>query len=130
MGKGKTAIVCILCVLIAAIIAFAAVFCQVPLSYDKEKITPIASNVRLLSASDPLNKSGSPALAKIEKAIIASNLGITPLNDGKIIRLPIPPLSGERRQQLSKQVKARCEEGDDDYSTWFTSVSTPAASTT
>ena len=50
------------------------------------------------------------ALAKIEKAIIASNLGITPLNDGKVIRLPIPPLSGERRQQLTKQVKARCEE--------------------
>lgn len=51
------------------------------------------------------------ALKAIETAIINSGIGITPLNDGKIIRLPIPPLSGERRQQLCKQVKARAEEG-------------------
>ena len=50
-------------------------------------------------------------LGAIEKAILASNIGITPLNDGKLIRLPVPPLSGERRQQLSKQVKARAEDG-------------------
>lgn len=50
------------------------------------------------------------ALAAIEKAIINSQLGISPVNDGKIIRLPIPPLTEERRMQLAKQVKARCEE--------------------
>lgn len=50
-------------------------------------------------------------LGAIEKAILASNIGITPLNDGKLIRLPVPPLSGERRTQLSKQVRARCEDG-------------------
>lgn len=41
----------------------------------------------------------------IEKAIQGSEVGITPQSDGKIIRLPVPPLSGERRQQLVGQVK-------------------------
>lgn len=50
------------------------------------------------------------AVAAIEKAIIASNIGIMPNSDGKIIRLPIPELSQERRQTLVKQVKQRSEE--------------------
>ncbi len=50
------------------------------------------------------------ALAPIEKAIIASSLGISPVNDGRVIRLPMPELSTERRSQLSKQVKARGED--------------------
>lgn len=41
----------------------------------------------------------------IERGLQSSDLGITPVSDGKIIRLPIPPLSGERRQQLASQVK-------------------------
>ncbi|MDR4502865.1 MAG: ribosome recycling factor [Nitrospirales bacterium] len=41
----------------------------------------------------------------IEKAVTASELGITPSNDGKIIRLPIPPLSEERRKELVKLCK-------------------------
>jgi len=40
----------------------------------------------------------------VEKAIIGANLGLTPSNDGKIIRLPVPPLNEERRRQLAKQV--------------------------
>jgi len=40
----------------------------------------------------------------VEKAIIAANLGLNPSNDGKIVRLPIPPLNEERRRQLAKQV--------------------------
>ena len=51
------------------------------------------------------------ALKAIEKAILASDLGITPLNDGRMIRLPIPELSKERRTALSKQAKAETEEG-------------------
>ena len=39
-------------------------------------------------------------LKEVEKAILASDLGLTPNNDGKIIRLPIPPLTQERRQEL------------------------------
>jgi len=47
-----------------------------------------------------------PGTAKdIERGIQSSELGITPLVDGKVIRLPIPPLSGERRQQLLAQVR-------------------------
>ncbi|REJ78952.1 MAG: ribosome recycling factor [Acidobacteria bacterium] len=46
----------------------------------------------------------------IEKAINTANLGINPSNDGKIIRLPIPPLNEERRQQLAKQVHEIAEE--------------------
>ncbi len=46
----------------------------------------------------------------IEKGIQTSNLGITPASDGKMIRLPIPPLSGERRKQLTGQVKSMGEE--------------------
>ena len=40
----------------------------------------------------------------IEKAILASDLGLTPTNDGKVVRLPIPPLTEERRKQLAKAV--------------------------
>lgn len=50
------------------------------------------------------------AVKTIEKALIDSNLGISPVSDGKIIRLPIPPLSEDRRKTLAKQVKARAEE--------------------
>lgn len=50
------------------------------------------------------------ALRNIEKAIIDSNIGISPVNDGKVIRLPVPPLSEERRVQLVKQIKTRSEE--------------------
>jgi ribosome recycling factor len=46
----------------------------------------------------------------IEKAIRESRLGINPAVDGRIIRLPIPELTGERRQQLSKQVNGIAEE--------------------
>lgn len=46
----------------------------------------------------------------IEKAIIASNLGFNPSNDGKIVRLPVPPLNEERRKQLAKQVYEIAEE--------------------
>lgn len=50
------------------------------------------------------------ALAGIEKAILASNLGYTPGNDGETIRIVIPELTEERRRELAKQVKAISEE--------------------
>ena len=46
----------------------------------------------------------------VEKAIIAANLGLNPSNDGKIIRLPVPPLNEERRKQLGKQVHEIAED--------------------
>ncbi len=51
------------------------------------------------------------ALADVEKAILKSELGLTPSNDGKIIRLIIPRLTEERRQELVKLVGKRVEEG-------------------
>ncbi len=50
-------------------------------------------------------------LKDIEKAILQSDLGITPVADGKIIRLIVPPLSEERRHELIKLVKKVAEEG-------------------
>jgi len=44
-------------------------------------------------------------LKDIERGLQSANLGLTPQGDGKSVRLPIPPLSGERRQQLIQQVK-------------------------
>jgi len=49
-------------------------------------------------------------LAVIEKAILSSDLGLTPANDGKVIRLTIPQLTEERRKELVKQVKKVAEE--------------------
>jgi ribosome recycling factor len=50
-------------------------------------------------------------LGAIEKAILKASIGITPGNDGKLIRLPVPPLSEERRKQLSKKVGEITEHG-------------------
>lgn len=49
-------------------------------------------------------------IKSIEKAIQASALGLTPNSDGRIIRLTVPPLSGERRLQLSQQIKQMAEQ--------------------
>jgi ribosome recycling factor len=51
------------------------------------------------------------AITQIEKAIQQSDLGITPSNDGQVIRLAFPPLTEERRKELVKQVHHRAEEG-------------------
>ncbi len=49
-------------------------------------------------------------LPSVEKAILKSNIGLTPASDGKIIRISIPQLTEERRKDLVKQVKKTCEE--------------------
>lgn len=67
-----------------------------------------------ISVPDPrtlLIKPFDPStLCAIEKAIIASPLGLTPSNDGKTMRLVLPPLTEERRRELVKMVHARLEE--------------------
>lgn len=50
-------------------------------------------------------------ISEIERAIAKSNLGITPFNDGKIVRLQIPHLTQERREEMKKVVKSMAEEG-------------------
>lgn len=66
-----------------------------------------------LSAPDPRLIVVSPydkgALQAIERAIQAADLGLTPGNDGKLIRIPIPALTEERRKELVKQVKKMAE---------------------
>jgi ribosome recycling factor len=49
-------------------------------------------------------------IKEIEKALLKSDLGLTPSNDGKIIRIDIPPLTEERRKQLAKSVHKICED--------------------
>ncbi|KAK6164669.1 hypothetical protein DH2020_001533 [Rehmannia glutinosa] len=56
----------------------------------------------------PYDKS---SLKSIEKAIVASDLGLTPNNDGEVIRLTLPQLTSERRKELSKIVAKQAEEG-------------------
>jgi len=50
------------------------------------------------------------SIRSIEKAILTSDLGLNPVNDGNIIRINVPPLSEERRQELIKVVRRRAEE--------------------
>lgn len=57
-----------------------------------------------------INPYDPTALADIEKAILAANLGVTPMNDGRVIRVPIPELNQERRQELVKVLKRMAEE--------------------
>ena len=52
-----------------------------------------------------------PMLEVVEKAILSSDLDLNPANDGKILRIPIPPLTEERRKLLVKQVGKMAEEG-------------------
>ncbi len=71
-----------------------------------------AANVSVLDvhtiAVQPWDKSMVPV---IEKAIIAANLGLNPVSDGTVVRVPIPPLNEERRRDLVKLVKKFAEEG-------------------
>jgi ribosome recycling factor len=66
-----------------------------------------APEARLL-VIDPWDKS---VIKEIEKAIVNSNLGLTPNNDGKVIRLQIPELTAERRKEYAKLAKKEAEEG-------------------
>lgn len=75
--------------------------------------TPLKS-IANISAPDPRTLMISPydvsAMKDIEKAINISNIGITPSNDGKIIRLAVPQLTEERRKELTKMIKHMGEE--------------------
>ena len=58
----------------------------------------------VINAYDPT------ALPDIEKAILAANLGVTPMNDGRVVRIPIPELDEERRTDLTKVAKRMAED--------------------
>ena len=57
-----------------------------------------------------INSYDPNALPEIEKAILAANLGVTPMNDGRVIRVPIPELNQERRTELTKVARRMAEE--------------------
>jgi ribosome recycling factor len=75
--------------------------------------TPV-SQLASLSVPDPKTLVIQPwdasQIPAIEKAILKSDLGLTPSNDGKVIRLPMPALTEERRKQLAKTVGKLAEE--------------------
>jgi ribosome recycling factor len=77
---------------------------QTPL---KQLATVSAPEARLLTVQ-PYDKS---SIKGIEKAILESDIGLTPNNDGQIIRLQVPELTEERRKQLVKVVRNLAEEG-------------------
>ena len=76
-------------------------------------MTPV-NQVAAISSPDPRQLVVQPwdasVLKAVEKAINASEIGITPQNDGKVIRLNFPPLTEERRKELVKTVKKYTEE--------------------
>jgi ribosome recycling factor len=72
------------------------------------------NQVASLSVPDPMTIVAQPfdpsILGAIEKAIRSADLGLNPSNDGKVVRVPIPMLTEERRKELSKQVHKMAEE--------------------
>lgn len=76
---------------------------HVPISSVATITTPDAKTITI----QPWEKA---LISVIEKAILNSDVGITPMNNGETIRLGIPPLTEDRRKQLAKQSKAECED--------------------
>ncbi|HUZ82062.1 MAG TPA: ribosome recycling factor [Gaiellaceae bacterium] len=76
--------------------------------------TPL-KNLATINSPEPRMLTIQPfdptSIKQIEKTILESDLGLTPSNDGKLIRLPIPQLTEERRKELVKLVKQMAEEG-------------------
>lgn len=75
--------------------------------------TPL-NQVAALNIADPRLITVKPwdktLLTAVEKALVAANIGITPSNDGELVRLPIPPLTGEVRKNLVKELKKKSED--------------------
>ena len=73
------------------------------------------NQVATLSIPEPTLIVASPfdpsLLGAVERAIRNANLGLNPSNDGKVVRIPIPPLTDERRKELSRLVHKYAEEG-------------------
>jgi len=78
-----------------------------------DTLTPI-SQLAAIAVPEPRTMTIQPWEAKlipsIEKAILNANIGLTPTNDGKLIRLGVPPLTEDRRKEIVKQLKKLAEE--------------------
>lgn len=75
--------------------------------------TPL-NQLAVISAPEPsllvVRPYDPESLEDVERAILKSDVGLTPSNDGRIIRLPIPRLTEERRRELAKMIRQRAEE--------------------
>jgi len=84
---------------------------QVEAYGSKMPINQVAS----LSVPEPALIVAQPfdpsVIKELEKAIRSSDLGLNPANDGKVVRIPIPPLTDDRRKELSRHVHKQAEEG-------------------
>jgi ribosome recycling factor len=84
---------------------------QVEAYGSKVPINQVAS----LSVPEPALIVAQPfdpsVIKELEKAIRSSDLGLNPANDGKVVRIPIPPLTDDRRKELSRHVHKQAEEG-------------------
>jgi len=76
---------------------------SVPLNQVANVTTPDARTIQIAPWEAGM-------VGAIEKAILASNIGLTPQNDGKVIRIPLPPLTEERRKDMVKLVRKMGEE--------------------
>jgi ribosome recycling factor len=76
---------------------------NVPVSQVANISTPDARTIQVVPWESNL-------IGAIEKAILAANIGLNPQNDGKLIRIPLPPLTEERRKEMVKAVKKLGEE--------------------
>ena len=72
-----------------------------------KELAGISTPESRLIVVNPYDPSSLPA---IEKAVLAANIGVTPMNDGRVIRIPIPELSEERRKELLKVAKRMTED--------------------
>jgi ribosome recycling factor len=91
--------------------ASAAIFDHITVNYYGTKtplnqVSKISIPEARLIVIQPFDKS---LLSEIEKEIMAANLGLNPSNDGKVIRIQIPPLTGDRRKELAKQANKTAE---------------------
>jgi ribosome recycling factor len=76
---------------------------SVPLNQVANVTTPDARTIQVSPWEQGI-------IGAIEKAILAANIGLTPQNDGKVIRIPLPPLTEERRKDMVKLIKKMGEE--------------------
>ena len=91
--------------------ASASIFDRVRVDYygQKSPLNQVATVSIPEARSVIVNPFDKSLITEIEKAILTADLGLNPSNDGKVIRIAIPPLTADRRKELIKQAKATAE---------------------
>ena len=91
--------------------ASASIFDRVRVDYygQKSPLNQVATVSIPEARSVIINPFDKSLITEIEKAILTADLGLNPSNDGKVIRIAIPPLTADRRKELIKQAKAMAE---------------------